>query len=410
MNDKRTTDQGDTQSNATQASVGVLLRETRERAGLGIADVARVLRISQKYLDALEDGRNCDLPGTPYAIGFVRSYAEHLHLDGDEIVRHYKNEAEGLAGRTELVFPKPIPDGGVPGTAVLGLGIIIAAMSYGGWYWNSNQENVEIVRVESVPEHMLATPETPSAPVPDVRVAAATPSVISPVAQDIPAMDEDRAKQIIAAAREAMAQEIATPTPAPVATPEPIVEPISESSPGLDAEVTEAAEAAEVVEPTVKALAPSVEKTVQDAALKVEAAEEQIAMAPAEAEKTVEKVETVSHTAETAVHVTEKTEVAAVPVADSNGPSRVTVHAKEDSWISIRDAGTDRLLFARVLSKGASYDVPNRENLRLMTGNAGALELLVDGNVVPAIGGMGETLRNVRLDPDQLKSGDALSE
>ena len=42
-----------------------------------------------------------------------------------------------------------------------------------------------------------------------------------------------------------------------------------------------------------------------------------------------------------------------------------------------------------------------------MTGNAGALELLVDGEVAPAIGEVGEVRRNVELDPDKLKSGEA---
>jgi len=90
--------------------VGGLLRETRKRAGVGIADVARALRISQKYLEALEEDRHADLPGAAYAIGFVRSYGEHLHLDGEEVVRRYKVEAAGLNGKKDLVFPKPMSD------------------------------------------------------------------------------------------------------------------------------------------------------------------------------------------------------------------------------------------------------------------------------------------------------------
>ena len=36
------------------------------------------------------------LPGATYAQGFVRAYAEHLNLDGAELVRRYKAETAGL--------------------------------------------------------------------------------------------------------------------------------------------------------------------------------------------------------------------------------------------------------------------------------------------------------------------------
>jgi cytoskeleton protein RodZ len=42
-----------------------------------------------------------------------------------------------------------------------------------------------------------------------------------------------------------------------------------------------------------------------------------------------------------------------------------------------------------------------------MTGNAGALEVLVDGETAPAIGAMGAVKRNVMLEPDRLKAGTA---
>jgi len=140
-------------------AVGKLLSTTRTRRGLDVADVARVLRISQKYLEALEEGRHKDLPGTAYAIGFVRSYAEHLSLDGEEVVRRYKDEAQEFGGKSDLTFPKPIPDGGVPGAAVLGLGVVLAAVAYGVWYYNSNNDGVAVVRVEAVPEELAVAKE-----------------------------------------------------------------------------------------------------------------------------------------------------------------------------------------------------------------------------------------------------------
>ena len=66
--------------------VGALMRSAREGLGDDLADVSRMLRIRLPHLQAIEDGRFEDLPGPAYAVGFVRTYAEHLGLDGDEIV------------------------------------------------------------------------------------------------------------------------------------------------------------------------------------------------------------------------------------------------------------------------------------------------------------------------------------
>jgi cytoskeleton protein RodZ len=94
----------------------------------------------------------------------------------------------------------------------------------------------------------------------------------------------------------------------------------------------------------------------------------------------------------------------------NEGPSRITVHALSNSWIQVRDEVADRLLFTRLLRRGDEYKVPNRSGLRLMTGNAGALELRVDDVAAPSIGAVGEVRRSVELDVDKLKAGTAVSE
>ena len=410
VSDSNTTSPNEANDSAAQAAVGALLRDTRHRAGLDISDVARVLRISQKYLEALEDGRNADLPGTPYAIGFVRSYAEHLHLDGEEIVRRYKAEAEGLAGKTDLVFPKPIPDGGVPGAAVLGLGVIVAAIAYGVWYWNSNNDGVDVARVDEVPEHLAVAQETTPQTAPEVAAAAAPEPVAESVAETAPTPEMTP---------EVVAQEAA---PEPAAIEEVVAEAVTETAPAEHMAATAedvASETAEVVEQAVA------EQVAEEPTQAVEIVSETV---EAEAEPAVEAVEAVEAAApepasaepaaiEPAAAEPEATreaapeEVAALSAARENdGPSRITVRAKSNSWIQVRDEIADRLLFTRLLRAGDEYAVPNRSGLRLMTGNAGALELLVDGDAAPAIGEVGEVRRNVELDADKLKNGAAVSE
>jgi len=352
---------------AAHEAVGKLLSTTRTSRGLDVADVARVLRISQKYLEALEEGRNEDLPGTAYAIGFVRSYAEHLNLDGEEIVRRYKDEAQALGGKTDLIFPKPIPDGGVPGAAVLGLGVVLAAVAYGVWYYNSNNDGVAVVRVEAVPEELAVVKD--EAPAPQVE-----PSV--PVEDAAPV--EEAAPAVVEEAPEVV-EEVVEPV-------EAVVQDLAaEQAPEVPAEAEASAEApAEAAEVVVE---PTVEAAVEPAA---------------------EPSAEVSPVLEAPVAPVVQQPVVQEPVA-SKGPSRITVRAKSNSWIQVRDNTADRLLFTRLLREGDEYEVPDRLGLRLMTGNAGALELLVDGTLVPAIGEVGEVRRDVELDPDKLKSGTAVT-
>ncbi|MBV8131928.1 MAG: helix-turn-helix domain-containing protein [Alphaproteobacteria bacterium] len=88
-----------------------------------------------------------------------------------------------------------------------------------------------------------------------------------------------------------------------------------------------------------------------------------------------------------------------------DGPARIVIRATSDSWIQIRN--TDQsLLFTRVLKAGESYRVPDRPGVLMRTGNAGGLEITVDGKPAPSIGPNG-AIRNVLLEPQALISGPA---
>ena len=89
-----------------------------------------------------------------------------------------------------------------------------------------------------------------------------------------------------------------------------------------------------------------------------------------------------------------------------DGPARIVIRATADSWIQIRN--TDQsLLFTRVLKAGESYRVPDRPGVSMRTGNAGGLEITVDGKTAPSIGPSG-AIRNVPLEPQTLISGTAV--
>ena len=394
VSDSQTTS-SDTEQNTSVESVGDTLRQARERAGLNIADVARSLRISQKYLEALEDSRYEDLPGTTYAIGFVRSFAEHLHMDGEEMVRRYKDEAAGVANKNDLSFPKPISEGGVPGGAVLGLGVIIAAVAYGGWYWSTSQDDVEVARVEPVPEHLAADKVEEPVVEPAEETAETVVEEIAEAAVE-DAVDEaektiDEAAEVVEeAAQEVVEEAEAVAAEAPEAVEEKVEE-VVEAAAEAAKPVIEQAE--EVVEETAEAVEEAAEEVVEDVAQEAEAVVETAEAEATEPGPVADKIEPSPEP------------VSVTPVERENvGPSRITLRGKSNSWISVRDTVSDRLLFMRLLSKGEEYQVPNRSGLELMTGNAGELELWIDGKLLPPLGRIGEVKRNVELDADKLKA------
>jgi cytoskeleton protein RodZ len=87
--------------------------------------------------------------------------------------------------------------------------------------------------------------------------------------------------------------------------------------------------------------------------------------------------------------------------------SKISIRALADCWIQIR--GPDQsIVFSRILKSGEVYNVPVRQGLSLRTGNAGVLEIAVDGKQAPSIGGIGALRRDVALDPVELAAGTAV--
>lgn len=91
-----------------------------------------------------------------------------------------------------------------------------------------------------------------------------------------------------------------------------------------------------------------------------------------------------------------------------NRGARIVLSATDpDTWVQVMDSQQNALL-TQMLRPGDRYLVPDRPGLSLQTNNAGGLDIRVDGQSVPTIGGRGEIRREVRLDPELLKSGAAV--
>lgn len=364
----------------SSTDVGALLKASRLRVGEELRDISAILKIRYVYLEAIEDGRFEDLPGPTYSMGFVRAYAEHLGLDSEEVMRRFKNQVTGDGSETELVFPEPIPEMGIPGGAIVFIGILLAAVVYGVWYVNSSKDGFMADLIQPVPERLAqqaATPEKPKdAPAPEAQPEA-EPETKPEETAKAPEPEQTPPAETVSAA-------VSEPAPEPSVPAEPVAASVPEPAP----------------EPAPVASAPSTPAPEAPSVVPVDM------IPPATAVPATPAPEPVPSSQPAA-----ETQTAAVTASEPSGDKgRIVVRAKLNSWIQVRDDTINELLVTRLLRAGDSYAVPGRRGLKLSTGNAGALEILVDGEVVPSIGDEGTVRRNVVLDAERLKAGTATGE
>ena len=342
-------------------SVSESLRNRRIECELDIDYVAQILRIRAPILIAIENGEFDQLPGPAYAVGFVRSYATYLGLDAEALVVRFKNETTEIARRPHLEFPLPISDSRVPTGPLLIICILLAIITYGGWYYLSAKPNQLAGIVPAVPErlqHLLAapTPQKDTGTAENVTQVAQQPAA-APTATPNTEATPPQTQQIAASpapAPSVSAPPVATPTPAQAGAQLAAVDgvPPVENHPGVSA-----------------------------------AAQPSLPASPDLAQPPI-------------------TTDSARPAGDTGygapeGQARVVLRATADSWVQVRDKGSN-LLFTRILKSGEHYNVPNQAGLTLIAGNAGGIDITVDGLNAPRIGETGRVARNISLDPDHL--------
>ena len=86
--------------------IGSTLRQARERRRLGLDQAEAETKIRARYLRALEEEEFDVLPGPAYVKGFLRTYAEHLGLDGTLFVDEYNSRYSDPYRDEELIFPR----------------------------------------------------------------------------------------------------------------------------------------------------------------------------------------------------------------------------------------------------------------------------------------------------------------
>lgn len=123
--------------------LGQLLRDTREKKGLSIAEVEEDTRIRQTQIEALEEEDYAKLPSSIFLKGLLRNYAQYLGLDLAEVMKLYGGEDAGSIA-TPVVAEGFEPPKGMAITSwlfidlflavlIIASGVVVGSLIYNRW-------------------------------------------------------------------------------------------------------------------------------------------------------------------------------------------------------------------------------------------------------------------------------------
>lgn len=352
---------------AQQISVGEILRRARLERGLGLEQVSSTINIRVAQLRALEEGNIEALPGMTYALGFVKSYANYLRLNGGEIVHKFKAEHGGAqSSKPEFHLPEPLEESKMPNPQILAIAGVFVVLLLVLWAVFSGDDKEESRIAAQIPPPPVVQPlsEMASAPLFAEATAAETPG---------------------------------TPEAAPSATGDAVADMMAPSAP-----VTALESAENPVDPIAVTAAP-VQKQEMEVKPAGVVAEEGAAPTTgaviASQQNRKQKEPVLQEQAQSQSQAKEQNEGV---ISVSRGKGRIMLQSVQPSWIQVSDAH-EKVIFKKVLRPGEQYFVPNESGISLVTSNAGGLEIYVDGKKVQALGQPGEILRGIAMDPQELK-------
>ena len=330
--------------------IGDVLRAARLERNDDLYLIAEYLCIKPAFLIALENSRYDEFPADAYVIGFLRTYANFLGVDGKDAVDRYRYEMAGRRKKPILSMPTPVSEGRAPSGIIMAGAAIAVLLIYALWYGISSANRTETRIPPPLPTATQVVPmidatataglTEPVAPAPEVPAKPAAEASVSPV------------------------------TPAPEAATTPVIPP---ASPGImvtaDKPPSASAAKTDMFEKTTQAAPPEapIVKAEKDVKPKAEDKKPQVPANPALV-------------------------------------SRVVIRATQSSWVMIVD-DSGKTIFDHVMKAGDVYQVPNKQGLSLTTGNGSGIELSLDGKDLPKVAtGAPHVVRNIALDPDRLSS------
>lgn len=348
---------------ANKQSIGEMLRSRREELHLSLEDISQRLRIRLVFLKALEDGQIDQLPGIAYASGFLRSYAEFLGLNVDEVIKRFRFEHQGTEYKQKLLFPAPVPQSGVPAAVIIFAGLLIIVGGYVGWYKMTDHRKVP---AETIPSIM------------DKNGKDQAQEKISPqIASVMPSQNVNNAKpdQNVSNAVHKLESQIAQSQK----TNEPASEPANYSQGDKNNSLQENKLSSH------NSSIDNQQKPQEPSSIQTSKASDSSGKVDQQYPDSVKNIESKDN------ETTEK--------VDNN----IIIRTSGASWLKVQDQ-QGRILLQKTLQKGESWTVPSDHARVVMTiGNAGAVIIENNGKQSRPLGERGKVLRHFVITPELLE-------
>ena len=162
----------DGETGTANKKIGGTLRDAREAAGASLDDISALLKIRSDHLQALEEDDFERLPGSVYAIGFIRTYATHLGLNAGELIERYK-EAVSVP-HLENQGPNPQTDvEPISGALKIAIGVMAVFVVYILWLIAGGASDDDTNRIAAAP------PVVAEAPTQNVEAAPTAPAEVT---------------------------------------------------------------------------------------------------------------------------------------------------------------------------------------------------------------------------------------
>ena len=152
---------------------GSYLKHERELRGVPLEEISGATKIHIRFLQALEDNQFDELPGEVFIKGYIRSYANVIGTDVEEMLNIYE---ESVGNKTEN-SSESAPSSNISAKTFLGfalVGLIILALIFGIRFLISSETNPPVKNAELNEKQNVEPP----APLPIKSLEEKTPLVI----------------------------------------------------------------------------------------------------------------------------------------------------------------------------------------------------------------------------------------
>lgn len=132
-------------------TLGDILANARKKKHLDIEDVSSTLCIKPIYIEALEKAHYYVFPARAYTVGFLRTYAQFLKLDTEEILQLFYQETSDTKEEPMdmLVIEKKMA---LPSKKTLAVVIVLFVAFYMIWYLIAKTYSPQTLIEESLPQ------------------------------------------------------------------------------------------------------------------------------------------------------------------------------------------------------------------------------------------------------------------